>query len=63
MENVETGFPYEGAKEYYIINIDDSEHLSDVIMVLEKNVLIPKKEIKARRAVHGTALRSNFYVV
>ena len=46
MENTETGFPYKGAKEHYIVNVDDSEHLSDVVMVLEKNVPIPKKKRK-----------------
>jgi TfoX/Sxy family transcriptional regulator of competence genes len=46
MENAETGFPYEGAKEHYIVNVDESEHLSNVVMVLEKNVLIPKKKKK-----------------
>jgi hypothetical protein len=28
MENEETGFPYDGAKEYYIMNVDNSEDLS-----------------------------------
>ena len=46
MENAETGFPYEGAKEHYIINVDNSEDLSNVIMVLENNVPIPKKKKK-----------------
>jgi len=46
MENAETGFPYEGAKEHYIVNVDDSEHLSNVVIVLEKNVPIPKKKKK-----------------
>ena len=46
MENAETGFPYEGAKEYYIVNANDSEHLSNVVMVLEKNVPIPRKKNK-----------------
>ena len=43
MENVETGSPYKGAKEHYIVNVDDSEHLSYIVTVLEKNVPIPKK--------------------
>jgi hypothetical protein len=43
-ENEETGFPYDGAKEHYIINADDSGHLSDMVAVLEKNVPIPKKK-------------------
>jgi TfoX/Sxy family transcriptional regulator of competence genes len=46
MENKETGFPYDGAKEHYIIDVDNSEHLSYVVMVLEKNVAIPKKKKK-----------------
>jgi TfoX/Sxy family transcriptional regulator of competence genes len=46
MENAETGFPYDGAKEHYIINVDDSEHLSNAVKVLEKNVSIPKKKKK-----------------
>jgi hypothetical protein len=46
MENAETGFPYEGAKEHYIINIDDNEYLSNVVNILEKNVSIPKKKKK-----------------
>jgi TfoX/Sxy family transcriptional regulator of competence genes len=49
MENEETGFPYDGAKEHYIINVDDSEHLSNVVMVLEKNVPIPKKKPKKKK--------------
>ena len=44
MENAETGFPYKGAKEHYIVNVDDSEHLSNVVTVLEKNVPIPKRK-------------------
>jgi TfoX/Sxy family transcriptional regulator of competence genes len=44
MENAEIGFPYKGAKEHYIVNVDDSEHLSNVVMILEKNVPMPKKK-------------------
>jgi len=46
MENAETGFPYKGAKKHYIINVDDSEYLSNVVIILEKNVPIPKKKKK-----------------
>jgi TfoX/Sxy family transcriptional regulator of competence genes len=46
MENAETGFPYNGAKEHYVVNADDSERLSNVVMVLEKNVPMPKKKKK-----------------
>jgi TfoX/Sxy family transcriptional regulator of competence genes len=43
-ENTETGFPYAGAKEHYIVNVDDSEFLSAVAAVLEKNTPLPKKK-------------------
>jgi TfoX/Sxy family transcriptional regulator of competence genes len=46
MESEETGFPYDGAKEHYVVNIDNSEHLSNVVMILEKNVPISKKKKK-----------------
>jgi TfoX/Sxy family transcriptional regulator of competence genes len=38
MENAETGFPYDSAKEHYIVNADDSEHFSKVVNTLEKNI-------------------------
>jgi TfoX/Sxy family transcriptional regulator of competence genes len=44
MENAETGFPYKGAKEQYIVNVDDGEHINNVVTVLEKNVPLPKKK-------------------
>ena len=44
MKNAEIGFPYKGAKEHYIANVDDSEHLSNVVILLEKNLPITKKK-------------------
>lgn len=45
MENAETGFPYKWAKRhYYIVDVDDSERLSEVIMILEKNLPMPKRK-------------------
>jgi TfoX/Sxy family transcriptional regulator of competence genes len=46
MEGAETGFPYDGAKEHYIVNADDGEHLSNIVGILEKNVPMPKKKKK-----------------
>jgi TfoX/Sxy family transcriptional regulator of competence genes len=46
IEDAETGFPYEGAKEHYIVNVDNSEHISNVVTILEKNIPIPKKKKK-----------------
>jgi len=31
MENSQTGFPYDGAKEHYILDIDDKEGLGEII--------------------------------
>ncbi|GAB6393649.1 MAG: TfoX/Sxy family protein [Treponematales bacterium] len=44
LENTETGFPYPGAKECYVVNPDDSDLLSKVAMALEKNVPAPKPQ-------------------
>ena len=49
-ESAETGFPYAGAKEHYIVNADDSELLSAVAAVLEKNVPLPKKKSPQKKA-------------
>jgi TfoX/Sxy family transcriptional regulator of competence genes len=45
-ENAEKGFPYEGAKEHYIVDIDDSVLLTNVVKTLEKNVPLPKPKKK-----------------
>ena len=42
----EVGFPYHGAKEHYILDIDDSETLVKVILEVEKVVKIPIKKKK-----------------
>jgi len=46
MENAETGFPYKGAKEHYILDIDNSEFCKSVIIELEKVTPIPKSKKK-----------------
>jgi len=43
-ENGETDFPYKGAKEYYVLDIDDRETLINVVTELEKITPIPKKK-------------------
>jgi TfoX/Sxy family transcriptional regulator of competence genes len=45
LENAEKGFPYESAKEHYIIDVDDSELLTNVVRELEKNLPVPKKKV------------------
>ncbi|GHV59989.1 competence protein TfoX [Campylobacterota bacterium] len=46
LQNAEAGFPYDGAKEYYIADIDNGELLQTIVKELEKVVPIPKKRVK-----------------
>ena len=42
----EVGFPYNGAKEHYILDVDDKETLAEIIREVEKVAKIPIKKIK-----------------
>ncbi len=42
MRTAETGFPYDGAKEHYILDIDDAEFSTDIALELEKAISVPK---------------------
>ena len=44
--NAERGYPYKGAKEHYLIDVDDSATLSAVVRTLEKNTSLPKPKKK-----------------
>ena len=44
MSEAERGIPYDGAKERYILDIEDSELLDEVIPILERLTEIPKKK-------------------
>jgi TfoX/Sxy family transcriptional regulator of competence genes len=44
LQDAELGFPYEGAKEQYIIDVDDSALLTAVVTELEKHTPVPKKK-------------------
>ena len=44
----EIGFLYPGSKEFYILNVDDSDELKNVALALEKVIPIPKKKNKKR---------------
>jgi TfoX/Sxy family transcriptional regulator of competence genes len=43
-EDGKTGFPYKGAKEHYILDIDNKETLGEIIKEVEKATVIPKKK-------------------
>ncbi|ADY55489.1 TfoX domain-containing protein [Syntrophobotulus glycolicus DSM 8271] len=42
MRDAEKGFPYGGAKEHYILDIDNSEFSKEVAALLEPVIPIPK---------------------
>lgn len=44
MKNAETGFPYEGAKEHYILDIDNIEFSKKIILKIETVTKVPKKK-------------------
>ena len=46
MKDAAKGFPYTGAKEHYILDIDDSEFSKEVITLLEPVIPIPKPKKK-----------------
>lgn len=48
MQDAETGLPYEGAKEHYILDIENSELTDTVIFVLESITPLPKSRNKTR---------------
>ena len=46
MANADVGVPYKGAKEHYILDIDDKEFSKKVILEVEKVTPIPKPRKK-----------------
>ncbi len=42
MSGTVMGVPYQGAKEHYILDIDNGEHSREVVMLLEQVTPIPK---------------------
>lgn len=46
MENAEKGHPYNGAKEHYILDIDDAAFAKEIVAALEPVTPIPKPRKK-----------------
>ncbi|MDD3167899.1 MAG: TfoX/Sxy family protein [Eubacteriales bacterium] len=42
MKDAEKGFPYSGAKEHYILDIDDADFAKEIICILEPVTSLPK---------------------
>lgn len=43
MKNAEVGYPYDGAKEHYILDIDNAELTKEALAVLKAVTPLPKK--------------------
>lgn len=48
MKNALTGCPYQGAKEHYILDIDNHELTYQVLYELEKVIPVPKKRVRKK---------------
>ena len=46
MKEAEKGFPYSGAKEHYILDIDDTDFAKEIIRILEPVTSVPKPKKK-----------------
>ncbi len=46
MKQAEKGFPYSGAKEHYILDIDDADFAKEIILILEPVTPLPKPKKK-----------------
>jgi hypothetical protein len=49
MENAEKWFPYEGAKECYIIDVDNKELIEKIIPEIEQVITVPVKKNKSKK--------------
>jgi len=48
MADKEKGFPYPGAKEHYIVDIDDKDLCDSIITIIEPKLKIPQKRKKSK---------------
>ncbi len=46
MKNASTGYPYDGAKGHYILDIDNSDFSKKVVLEIEKVTPLPKRKTK-----------------
>ncbi len=49
MKDADVGFPYNGAKEHYILDIDNAEFSKEVVIKIEKVTPIPKSRKKVNK--------------
>ncbi|MEA5108511.1 MAG: transcriptional regulator [Sphaerochaeta associata] len=49
LAEAEKGFPYQGAKEHYIVDAEDREQLEEVIQILEPLIPVPVKRPRKKK--------------
>lgn len=50
MQDAECGFPYPGAKEHYILDVDHKSHAQKVVKVLAEVLPFPKPRTKKKNS-------------
>ena len=50
MKNAACGSPYQGAKEHYVLDIDDGEFSKEIVELLEPVTPLPKKKTSAAKS-------------
>lgn len=53
MREADKGFPYDGAKEHYVLDIDNAQFSKEVIAILEPVTPIPKPKKRASEGYRG----------
>ncbi len=48
MQNADVGFPYKGAKEHYVLDIDNADFCKSVVSKIETVTPIPKSKKKIK---------------
>ncbi|MDD3363113.1 MAG: TfoX/Sxy family protein [Hespellia sp.] len=48
MQDVDVGIPYNGSKEYYILDIENCEFAKEIVSILEEIIPMPKSRKKKR---------------
>lgn len=46
LKDADGGYPYKGAKEHYVLDIENSELVKEVVKILKEVIPVPKKKIK-----------------
>lgn len=46
LKDADVGFPYDGAKEHYILDIENAGLVETVVGILKEIIPVPKKKIK-----------------